>query len=120
MTDRLEEPENAAQAEPSGTETSPGTQPTGSRPSGLRLLTLQELRQLRPPEFLVGDLIPQGGLSVLYGPPGEGKTFLALDMAMCASTGRPWHGKAVASAPIVYISAEGGAGMAKRAGGMAC
>ncbi len=115
MMDRLEEPENAAQAGASGTETSPGTQPTGSRRAGLRLLTLQELRKLPPPEFLVGDLIPQGGLSVLYGPPGEGKTFLALDMALCVSTGRPWHGKAVASASIVYISAEGGAGMAKRA-----
>jgi hypothetical protein len=50
----------------------------------------------------------------LYGPSGIGKTFIAVDLAMCVATGTPWGGREVDPGFVVYISAEGGAGIAKR------
>jgi hypothetical protein len=50
----------------------------------------------------------------LYGPSGIGKTFIAVDLGMCVATGTPWDGREVDKGFVLYISAEGGAGIAKR------
>lgn len=41
-------------------------------------------------------------------------SFLALDMALSVATGRTWQGKAVDAGFVVYVSAEGTAGLGKR------
>ena len=41
---------------------------------------------LPPPEWLVGDLIPEGGLAQIYGAQKRSKTFVTLDMALCVAT----------------------------------
>lgn len=41
------------------------------------------------PRWLFPGIIPDAGLGVLVGPPGSGKSFLALDIAMCVATDRP-------------------------------
>ena len=44
------------------------------------------------PEWLVQDLILKGGLNLLAGEVGSGKTFLALDLAIAAASGGiPWR-----------------------------
>jgi hypothetical protein len=58
--------------------------------------------------------MPAGGLIALYGQPGIGKSFLALDFAMSIGAGHPWQHRAVKSGPVLYIAAEGGTGMSKR------
>jgi hypothetical protein len=50
----------------------------------------------------------------LYGPSGIGKTFIAVDLGMCVATGTPWDNREVDQGFVLYISAEGGAGIAKR------
>lgn len=77
------------------------------------LLSADELHQLPEPKWLVEDHITDG-LSVMYGQPGSGKTFLALDWALSVATGHRWRGKDVLHAPVVYVSGEGGGGMARR------
>jgi hypothetical protein len=44
-----------------------------------RLYTWQELKGLPEPDWLIDGVPPKDGLTVLYGAPGLGKTFLALD-----------------------------------------
>lgn len=80
----------------------------------LRLLTADDLLTLPDPEWLIDRLVPASGLSVLYGRSGAGKSFLALDWALCVATGVPWLGLAVKRRPVVYLAAEGRGGLAAR------
>lgn len=94
----------------------------GARPSDyvytqngfLRIYSLTELLALPPATWLVHKAVPAGGMVGLYGPSGIGKTFIAVDLAMCVATGLPWGGREVERGLVLYISAEGGAGIAKR------
>lgn len=70
---------------------------------------LTELMDLPPSEWLVGDLIPEGGLAQVYGAQKRHKTFITLDMALCVATGRPFHGVAVKQGRVTYVIGEGGA-----------
>lgn len=97
----------------------------GSRPSefpltpaagSLRLYSTSELLRLPPPDWLIDHVLPEGGLAVLYGPPGLGKTFVALDLVLRVATGRDWFGHATVQGYPLYVSAEGGAGIGKRVG----
>lgn len=93
-----------------------------SRPSGfqltgggrLKLYSTRELFELPAPEWLIDGILPRGGVVGLYGPPGEGKSFVALDMAVAIATGLPWQGNAVHAGYVLYIAAEGGVGITKR------
>jgi len=78
------------------------------------LYSTAELLRLPPPSWLIDPILPAGGLIGLYGPPGEGKSFLAIDMALAVATGRAWQGYPVTPCHVVYISAEGGTGISKR------
>ena len=67
---------------------------------------------------LIQGWLPVKGITVMYGPPGAGKSFLALDMAMAVhngtdsvlgvSTGQP--------VDVTYILGEGVAGIGERVG----
>ncbi len=87
---------------------------TLTSPGRLRLFSTSELIAMPPPEWLIEPIMPCGGLTGLYGPPGVGKTFLALDFALSIATGRPWQGHKVQQGYVLYISAEGGTGIGKR------
>ncbi|MFC2966890.1 AAA family ATPase [Acidimangrovimonas pyrenivorans] len=56
----------------------------------------------------VEDMMPLEGIGVLYGAPGCGKTFLALDVALSVAVGRSWMGREVEQCPAVYVASEGG------------
>ncbi len=79
-----------------------------------RLLSLEDLQKRPPPRWVVDGHIPLGGLAVLYGPSGSGKSFLALDLALCVAANQPWMGQDVMSGPVVYVAAEGMGGMQQR------
>jgi hypothetical protein len=68
-------------------------------------------------EFLVKRLIPQQGIGVLYGASQSLKSFIALDLALHVALGWNWAGRRVTQAPVVYIAAEGAAGLRKRIAG---
>lgn len=85
---------------------------SGRKP--LRLLTSGDLRALPPVEWLVADLLTTDSTAWIIGKPGQGKSFVALDLALCVATGRDWHGHAVRKGPVVYIVGEGARGTGKR------
>ena len=70
---------------------------------------------LGPIQFLVDDLLPEGSLAMLFGDPGCGKSFIAIDIAMCVATGTSFHGKPVNKGAVIYIAGEGYHGLTQRA-----
>lgn len=80
----------------------------------MRFLSWDEVCEMPPPEWLIEGVQPQDALSCIYGPPGIGKSFIALDQALCVATGTPWLGHPVKQGPVIYIAAEGARGLAKR------
>lgn len=81
----------------------------------VRLLDIDDIEDLRPPEWLVDGILTENGLSVLWGRSGAMKSFVALDIAMCVATGHDWHGQAVKQGPVIYVAAEGAHGLGRRA-----
>jgi hypothetical protein len=73
----------------------------------MKLLTWGDLQQGGDPVPLIAGVIQRDSLVVLYGQPGAGKTFLALDFALCISAGTDWKGRATHAGPVVYLTAEG-------------
>lgn len=80
-----------------------------------RILTEEEfLEGSRGMTWLVKGLLPRKALTFLYGSPGSGKTFIALDMCCAIADGRPWNNKKTTTAPILYVVAEGAEGLRMR------
>ncbi|MNZ12504.1 hypothetical protein D3C78_293820 [compost metagenome] len=69
---------------------------------------------VNPIAWLIHDHIEADALAVLYGPPGKGKSFIALDMSCCIATGLPFHGHDVRPGAVFYIAGEGHNGLARR------
>lgn len=82
--------------------------------SRFQLLTVEELEKRPPARWMIDGILPENGLAVLYGASGAGKTFLALDLALCVASGTPWHGREVTKGPVVYICAEATQGILQR------
>lgn len=80
----------------------------------LRAYTPKELKARPPRKWLVEGFIPEGGEVCFFGPPASGKSFAALDLALCVALGRAWHGKKVQQGGVIYIAAEGGGGQRQR------
>lgn len=65
--------------------------------------------------WLLDDLIPARGMGSIYGPPGSYKSFMALDIAACVSSGKAWHGyECEMPGAVLYIAAEGSRGLMER------
>ena len=73
-----------------------------------------EIKNLPPLAWLVEDIIPERGLAVLYGQPETGKSFAALAIAFSIATGRPFFSQVVHQGPVIYVAAEGSAGLGQR------
>src|SRR5579875_3552647 len=86
------------------------------RKSRFTILRESDLRNLPPVQWLISGIIPEGKLSVLYGPYGCGKSFVALDMALCLDMGVAWHNHNVqpSSGRVIYIAGEGVSGLLQR------
>jgi len=85
-----------------------------------RILTWEQIKDARPPEWQVEGMIPVGSFGMIFGRPSEFKSFLAVDLAASVATGTPWLGNEVLkSGPVAYVAAEGASGVSLRAQGWA-
>ncbi len=64
--------------------------------------------------YVIKNWLDMNAVSVLYGEPNTGKTFLALDIAHHVQQGRSWAGQRVQQGNVLYIAVEGGALFANR------
>ena len=68
-----------------------------------------------PVEWLVQGVIPQRSFVALYAPPASFKSFVALDIAECIATGRPFLGNQISKrGAVLYIAGEGHGGIGTR------
>lgn len=83
--------------------------------AALGLVPMGDFRYGPMLKWLIRDLLPAATLGVIYGPPGSGKSFIAMDLMAAIARGQPWLGRRVRRGRVVYIAAEGEAGLRKRA-----
>ena len=84
-----------------------------------RLLDDLQLLELPDPTWLVDGVVPANSTGVVWGEPGIGKTFVAIDLGVAITVGQAWLGHAVPAAAIgsvVYAASEGTAGLKTRLG----
>jgi hypothetical protein len=79
-----------------------------------RLVNLSAIDAVLTSNYMIKGWLDRNCLSMLYGPSNAGKTFVALDMAMHIAASKPWRGLKVNGGPVLYIAAEGGAGIRNR------
>lgn len=79
-----------------------------------RLISFRQIGAVLTNNYMVKGWLDRNSLSMLYGPSNAGKTFVALDMAMHVAASKPWRGLRVNGGPVLYIAAEGGAGIRNR------
>jgi hypothetical protein len=85
------------------------------KPQRFKILSLDQLNELDPPEWMVDNYLPEFGFSVMYGPSASFKSFVALDLALHIAHEKPWCGRQTTRKAVIYIAAEGGFGLQKRA-----
>lgn len=82
---------------------------------GFVILSRDALDALPPLSWTVRGVLPASGLAAIYGEPGSGKSFLAIDLAARISAGLPdWFGHQIFQRDVVYAALEGGRGIQQR------
>lgn len=70
--------------------------------------------ELKEIDWIVDDYIESDSLAQVFGDPGGGKSFMAIDIACCVASGKSWHGHDVKQGAVFYIAGEGHNGLARR------
>ncbi len=82
-------------------------------PPRIRLTRADQI-EMRPPHWLLRGMLERDTFALIFGDPGCGKSFLAIDWACRVATGTPWRGQAVKGGPVVYVAGEGQQGFGRR------
>lgn len=99
----------------SATQEKPPTPTPLTQAGGFVILSRNDLDALPPMRWAVRGVLPETGLAAIYGEPGSGKSFLAIDLAAKLSAGLPdWFGRQVFQRDVVYAALEGGRGIQQR------
>lgn len=78
------------------------------------LYRASDLHGLLDTSWLIENILPIHGIVGLYGPSGDGKSFLALYMSATIGCGLPWFGHATRKGHVVYVALEGQAAFRRR------
>lgn len=66
------------------------------------------------PKPLLGKVIERDCTGQIFGPSGDGKTFVTLDMALSVGTGSDWNGNKCEQGVVLYFAGEGHVGLRRR------
>tara|TARA_R110000803_G_scaffold210340_1_gene281862 strand:- start:1659 stop:3500 length:1842 start_codon:yes stop_codon:yes gene_type:complete len=72
------------------------------------------IANIQEPEWIIEDIMEKDSVIDIYGAPKSGKSFIAIDMALCSSMGIPWQSHKTEQTPIIYLAGEGQRGIARR------
>jgi hypothetical protein len=85
------------------------------KPITRRSYKISELNNLPKADWLIKDILLDGGIATIYGESGSTKSFLAIDLAMNLAIGSEWFGLDVnREVPVIYTALEGFSGVVKR------
>jgi AAA domain-containing protein len=79
-----------------------------------KLHSVKEILRFPSPEWRVSGILQAGAFAMLYAPQEQGKTFVALDLALSIASGKLFHGRRVKQGAVVYVLGEGGGGLKNR------
>lgn len=74
----------------------------------------KSVEEIPPPRPLIEGVIDHDSVAAIYGRSGIGKSAVAHSMALSLCSGRPWFGHRVHQASVLYVVAEGQAGIGGR------
>lgn len=78
-------------------------------------LTYLDQTDDRPPSpFIIQNMVPEGGMVILTGASGTGKSFIAVDAGLSVAHGTPWAGHKVKRGKVMYVAMEGQDGLVQR------
>lgn len=83
-------------------------------PRNLPLIFCKSVRPILSNLSLVKGLLASTGMAILFGHPGCGKSFAAIDLGCHVALGWDWAGRKVTQGAVVYLAAEGGRGVQNR------
>ena len=79
------------------------------------LVGIEELERISGSiSWLVKGLVPADSMGMLFGASGAFKSFIALDFGLHVSHGLNWCNRKTTEGNVVYVAAEGGAGVYRR------
>jgi hypothetical protein len=78
------------------------------------LYSFAEAQRFPMPTWIVSGVLPRAELGMIYGPPGAGKSFVALDLSLSIARARAWNMRRVKPGRVIYVAAEGFGGMVAR------
>lgn len=79
-------------------------------------LTFADLMQEPDKEWIIDQVLGRGDLAMIYGAPGSGKTFVAVDLIFAACLGEQWATRFDIARPltVAYCAGEGLSGLRGR------
>jgi AAA domain/DnaB-like helicase N terminal domain len=83
--------------------------PAGRRVPMLKLAALREASMAV--RWLCKRVVPADSIGMMFGGSGTFKSFIALDLALHVAHGLPWMGRRTHQGQVLFIAAEGGAGL---------
>ena len=72
-----------------------------------QFIPFSQIEPRRTSAYLVKRLIERNSLVVLFAPSGLTKTFIAMELAHCIATDRPFLGRSVRAGAVLWVAAEG-------------
>lgn len=70
---------------------------------------------IEPPRWLIKGILEDDSLALIFGASGQGKSYVALDMAVCIATGETYHSRQTRTqGAVIYVAGEGYKGISKR------
>src|SRR5262249_49291546 len=89
--------------------------PPTDRKGRFLLTRFADLKASTASPQVIRGLIPRVGLTVVWGPPKSGKSFIIFDAMMHVAMGEDYRTREVICGPVVYCAFEGAEGYGKRA-----
>lgn len=85
-----------------------------AKPKTLFISATVFMQQKEKVRRLIGKLIERGYTGQIFGPSGDGKTFVVLDMAMAVAAGLYWSGHHCEKGLVLFFAGEGHHGLKRR------
>lgn len=86
----------------------------GRRRRPISLVPFSDVKLETSGRYIVKGFVPDDGLTVVWGPPKCGKSFLVTDIALHVALGWKWRERRVKTGSVVYVAAEGEGGLPAR------
>lgn len=95
-------------------ENDPWIKAHAERVARFSLVPVGEIAERDPPNWIIDGLLPETDLVMMYGNPGAGKSFIALDLAFAVAHGLAFFNRVSQAGPVVWIAAEAAGAMRNR------